>query len=186
MAGKVASKGSPTHAALFRGINVGKAKRVAMEELRKLFEELGCTGVATLINSGNVVYAAPRGKALTAKRIEEAFEARFGFGSRVTLLEAAELAAMVAVNPLEKVTDNPSRLIVAVLKTTEDREKLAHLLDRKWHPDALALSNRAAYVWCPAGSLESPALEEVGKILRDSITTRNWATMCKLHALFQT
>ena len=44
------------HVALIRGINVGHAKRVAMADLRKLFEDLGYREVRTLGNSGNVVF----------------------------------------------------------------------------------------------------------------------------------
>ena len=38
------------HVALLRGINVGKAKRVAMSELRALCEGLGYGDVQTLLN----------------------------------------------------------------------------------------------------------------------------------------
>ncbi|MET0858261.1 MAG: DUF1697 domain-containing protein, partial [Telluria sp.] len=38
--------------ALLRGINVGRAKRIAMADLRTLFEELGFTDVRTVLNSG--------------------------------------------------------------------------------------------------------------------------------------
>ena len=48
--------------ALFRGINVGKAKRIAMADLRKLLESMDYTGVATLLNSGNAVFEAKTGK----------------------------------------------------------------------------------------------------------------------------
>ena len=47
-----------THIALLRGINVGKAKRIAKEELRALLEDLGYTDDVKLINSGNVVFQA--------------------------------------------------------------------------------------------------------------------------------
>ena len=47
------------YVALFRGINVGRAKRVAMADLRTLFEGLGYGDVRTLLNSGNVVFSAP-------------------------------------------------------------------------------------------------------------------------------
>jgi uncharacterized protein (DUF1697 family) len=46
-------------AALIRGINVGRAKRVAMSDLRALAEDLGCSDVRTLLNSGNLVFTAP-------------------------------------------------------------------------------------------------------------------------------
>ena len=46
----------PRYVALFRGINVGKAKRVAMGDLRALLDKLGYTDIATLLNSGNAVF----------------------------------------------------------------------------------------------------------------------------------
>ena len=46
--------------ALWRGINVGKAKRLAMADLKALLAELGATDVATLLNSGNAVFDAPK------------------------------------------------------------------------------------------------------------------------------
>ena len=52
----VARKSKPVmHVALLRGINVGKAKRIAMSDLRALCESLGYGNVKTLLNSGNVV-----------------------------------------------------------------------------------------------------------------------------------
>ena len=45
---------------------------------------------------------------------------------------------------------------------------------------------RVAYLWCPAGQLESPLAAAVGKVLGDAVTARNWTTMTKLHALVGT
>src|SRR5262245_44497169 len=102
--------------ALLRGINVGRAKRVAMADLRALVEGLGYTDVRTLLNSGNVVFTAARGTpAQAAARIEKALTADLGVSARVTVLTAQELADAVAENPLLKVADNDSRLLVAVL-----------------------------------------------------------------------
>ena len=44
--------------ALLRGVNLGGNKKVPMAELRRLVEDLGFTEVSTLLNSGNVVFAA--------------------------------------------------------------------------------------------------------------------------------
>ena len=52
----------PCYLALFRGINVGKARRIAMADLRALLEDLGFTQVKTLLNSGNAVFTAARSK----------------------------------------------------------------------------------------------------------------------------
>lgn len=169
---------------LLRGINVGRAKRVAMADLRALVAELGYGDVRTLLNSGNVVYSAP-GVAPdeAAARIEAAIRARLGITSRVTVLTAAEIAAAVAGNPLGGVADNPSRLFVAVLRDPADRAKLEPLAERDWGREVLALGERVAYLWCPDGSMGSQLPEAVARALGDAVTTRNWATLTKLHAL---
>ena len=53
---------SGCYVALLRGINVGRAKRVAMADLRALFEQLGFGDVRTLLNSGNVGFRARAAK----------------------------------------------------------------------------------------------------------------------------
>ncbi len=95
------------------------------------------------------------------------------------------LATAIDDNPLLDVADNPSRLLVAVPANAADRPRLEPLLEQEWAPEALALGVRAAYLWCPAGVLASRLPEAVGRILDDAVTTRNWKTMLKLHALTQ-
>ena len=171
--------------ALLRGINVGKAKRVAMRDLRDLVGQLGFRDVTTLLNSGNVVFTAPRaGQArAAAARIEQAVTQQLGIRSRVTVLSAADIATIVAENTLGHVADNPSRLLVTVLSHPGDRVKLEPLSKRSWAPSVLAVGSRAAYAWCPDGVLASELTEAMGRILGDGATTRNWGTVTKLHAL---
>ena len=176
---------SATHVALLRGINVGKAKRVSMSDLRAVVEKLGYRGVKTLINSGNVVFAAPgKGGKDHAVRIEKAIEATLGLTSRVTVLTVAELAEAVEKNPLAKVAaTNPSRLLFVVLTNPGDQACLKPLLKQDWGEEALGLGRRVAYCWCPPGILKSNLPEAVGRLLGDAATARNWATMQKLLAL---
>jgi uncharacterized protein (DUF1697 family) len=170
--------------ALLRGINVGRAKRVAMADLRALVEGLGYGDVRTLLNSGNVVFAVTgKAKGDVASRIEKAIETQLGVSSRVTVLTAAELDVIVEENPLLDIADNPSRLLVAVLNDKADRTRLEPLSKEDWAPDALALGQRVAYMWCAGGLLESRLADTVGRVLRDAVTSRNWATILKLHAL---
>src|SRR5690606_717827 len=80
--------------ALFRGINVGKAKRIAMADLRSLLEELGFTDVRTLLNSGNAVYTSDGVPPGTAGRmIEDALPGKLGISSRVSVFTSDELDA---------------------------------------------------------------------------------------------
>ena len=170
--------------ALIRGINVGRAKRVAMADLRALIESLGYADVRTLLNSGNVVFTAPRTTpGAAADRIETALAARLGVSARVTVLTAADLAAAVTDNPLLEVAADPTRLLVAVLREPANRAKLTPLAKQDWTPEAVAVGKRVAYLWCAEGILTSGLAQAVNRALGDAVTARNWATVLKLHAL---
>jgi uncharacterized protein (DUF1697 family) len=170
--------------ALLRGINVGRAKRVAMADLRALVTDLGYRDVRTLLNSGNVVFTGPRADPRDAAScIEKALPTRLGVPARVTVLSAAELAAAVAENPLLEVAADPTRLLIAFLSNPADRPKLEPLVKQDWAPEALAVGTRVAYLWCAEGILASRLSEAVNRALGDAVTTRNWATVLKLHAL---
>lgn len=172
------------HVALLRGINVGTAKRVAMADLRRMLEDLGYTNVRTLLNSGNVVFDGGRAApGRLAAAIEKAMPAALGLSARVFVLTASDLEAVVRENTLGAAAHDPARLLVAFYSEPTDRSRLAPLARRQWKPEALALGSRAAYMWCPNGSLKSRLSAEVGAVLKDATTTRNWATVRKLHAL---
>ena len=175
-----------SYCALLRGINVGKAKRIAMADLRAVVAGLGYTDGQTLLNSGNVVFRAPAGTvpAEAAAQIQAGIAARIGVVARVTVLTAAELAAIIAENPFGlDVAPDPSRLLVSVANTPADLAKLGPLAQQAWGADRLAIGRRAAYIWCSEGILASKLAEAAGKLLRDAATARNWATMLKLGAL---
>lgn len=169
--------------ALLRGINVGKAKRVPMAQLRELFESLGYTQVRTLLNSGNVIFEAPSSS--TAKlraAIEAGIEKRFGFGSATVVITAETLSAVIAANPFAKVAKDPSRYLVAFPLESAHAAACTPLLAESWRPDQLALGAHAAYLWCASGILESKLLAAYMRAAKNSATTRNWATVQKIHA----
>ena len=170
--------------ALLRGINVGRAKRVAMGDLRALVEDLGYSDVHTLLNSGNIVFTAADDSAVnSAARIEEALSTRLGVSAKVIVLTAVELATIVDDNPLGEDNRDPSRLLVAFLGNLESRTLLEPLLEQDWNPEVLVLGVNAAYLWCPDGLLASRMAKAVGHILGKNTTTRNWATVMKIHGL---
>lgn len=173
------------YVALLRGINVGRAKRVAMADLRALVAGLGYTDVRTLLNSGNVVFAGrPAPVERIATEIEGALEREVGVRSRVTVLEAHALRAVVAGNPLPAAVAEPARFLVAFLREPAmAQRRLEPLREREWGGEAFVLGTHAAYLWCATGILESALLDAVGRILGDEVTTRNWTTVTKLEAL---
>jgi uncharacterized protein (DUF1697 family) len=172
------------YVALLRGINVGRAKRVAMADLRALVAESGYGDVKTLLNSGNVVFSGPRAPARdVAARIERALVERTGVSSRTLVLDAAELETVVRENPLAAVADNPSRLLAALLFDPADASRLAPLTRQSWSPGALAVGSRAAYLWCPDGISASPLPDALYGAATHELTMRNWATITKLRSM---
>ena len=174
--------------ALIRGINnIGTTKRVAMADLRAVFEGLGFREVRTLLNSGNVVFSLPgkqRGDPLA--RIEKALASRLKLAASVTLLAADEVATVVRDNPLSRVTTNPSHLLVVVpLAPSGLEERLKPLLKEQWAPEALALGRRVAYLWCANGLAKSPLRIAVERALGRSGTGRNMATLTKVLAVLE-
>jgi len=174
--------------ALLRGINVGRAKRVAMADLRKVLSDMDFSDVRTVLNSGNVVFDCNATDAAgCGSRIEEALVLKLGVPAKVTVLEASELAAIVEENSLQELAVDHSRLVVAVLaKPDEDHAKLEPLAHASWQPEAFALGRLAAYIWCPNGVLASRAAAAMGNALGDAVTSRNWSTISKLHVLANT
>lgn len=170
--------------ALLRGVNVGRAKRVAMADLRKLVEELGCADVRSVLNSGNIVFSADEvDPAAAAAAIEEGLVLKLGVAARVMVIAGDDLAAVLAENSLLPLATDHARLLVFLLPDAAARDALAPLCERDWGEGALALGQRAAYVWCPDGVLDSAAAAALGKQLGDATTSRNWNTLCKLYAL---
>ncbi len=173
-----------THAALLRGINVGKAKRVDMAELRALVEALGYRDARTLLNSGNVVFTAPGVvPADAAARIEGALAERTGISARVIVIGAEALAEAVAANPLAAVATDPARYFVGFVGAPADLRRLAPLAAQEWSPGVLAVGKHAVYLWCPDGFSNSKLVETITRALQGGVTMRNWTTTIKLQAL---
>jgi uncharacterized protein (DUF1697 family) len=172
--------------ALLRGINVGRAKRIGMADLRDLVAKLGHTEVRTLLNSGNVVFRSRRSNAAKlAAEIEKAIKQTCGFTAAVTVVAAKELISIIDENPLLHIAKDPARHLVVFVSDTNSLTPLRPMLKEKWAPDALAITRSAAYLWCATGILESKLNLAFSRKAGTTITARNWATVLKLKAALQ-
>ena len=169
--------------ALLRGVNVGTAKRIAMAELRTLFENLGYRDVCTILNSGNVVFTIPSGATGDhAARIGKAIAERLGVRSRVIVLTRNEVAAALADNPLTSMAEDPSRLLVLAFADPGHTARLAPLQSERWTPEALAVGKRVAYLWCARGIGVSRLWTMVNRAIGDTGTARNVTTLTRILA----
>jgi len=172
------------YVALFRGINVGKAKRIAMADLRELLEGLGYTNVQTLLNSGNAVFSGRAGTpSKMAARIRAAVADELGVDAQVIVKSGQDIAAIFSGNKLGKIATDPSRLLVAMAGDEKALAALATLARQDWGEERVHVGTHAAYIWCAQGILESPALAALLRAIGATGTTRNWATLGKIHAL---
>jgi uncharacterized protein (DUF1697 family) len=170
--------------ALLRGVNVGSANRVPMAELRALLSGLGYARVATLLNSGNAAFSAASGTAARhAQTVAAALAGQLGVDVPVIVKSAGELDAIVAANPIAVEAPEHSRFLVAFTQDAKSLATLASVAPLVAPPEQFVVGSDAAYLLCAAGIHESKAgVALLGKAGRLA-TTRNWATVLKLHAL---
>lgn len=173
-----------TFVALLRGINVGKANRISMAELRALLIAQGYSEVATHLNSGNIVFRAKNGlPSKHAGAISNAIFKKFNLQIPVIVKSAQELAAIIKENPIDASEVDHSQLLVAFVQETSALLGLSSIESLVALPEQFITGNSAAYLHCSAGILESKAAKALLGKAGKATTTRNWATVLKLQAL---
>ena len=169
------------HVALLRGINVGGKNKLPMVELRDTFTGVGCIGVRTYIQSGNVVFdAAPNLVERVPDLVARAISQRFGISTAVIVRSNKELQQIATSNPLDTSGD-PRFLQVAFLKNIPSAEAVAHLDPERSPQDGFAVRGRNVYLHYPNGTARSKLTNEyLAAQLQTASTMRNWRTVLAL------
>ena len=174
---------SVTWVALLRGINVGRAKRITMADLRTMLDSLGYTDVRTHGQSGNAVFVTGR---RSPNSLEEDISTRirgdFGMEVSVLIRPARELASVVDANPFVARGIAPSELHIAFLSAEPARAKVAGIDHDAVLPDEFAFGNRVIYERLPNGVM-GMTLPDWERALGVRVTRRNWNTTTKLRDL---
>ena len=169
------------YALLLRGVNVGTKNSLPMKTLRALLEDVGCTDVRTLLQSGNAVFATTRSAADVTKAIEAALARTMGRPIATTLRTARQLQAIVDDNPFPRMTGTPSNLCVTFLSIAPTSAEVAALHAADFGPERFHVSGKEIYTWHPAGQGRSPLAAALDKLkLRGAVTRRNWNTVLGL------
>jgi uncharacterized protein (DUF1697 family) len=173
-------------AIFLRGINVGAHNRIGMADLRELLDEQGFEGIRTHLQSGNAVLRAKKSPAVVQRAVSAAIHDRFGLEIEVIARTAAELAAVVAADPLGSVATDPSRHFVAFL-SAKPRAAVVRALEEDDHgSEQLVVKGREIYVWCPEGLRDSRVMKTLTpKRLGVAPTVRNWNTVTKVLELVE-
>jgi uncharacterized protein (DUF1697 family) len=171
---------------LLRGINVGRAKRVGMADLRALLEEAGFEDVRTLLQSGNVVLESDHAAGAVGRTVEQTIQQHLGLTVGTVVRTAGEVRAVIDSDPLGDVVDDAARYVVAFMASAPgaDLEELMGSVDAR--DDRFVIRGRELFLWCPHGQLDSPLATALGKVTGGPVTTsRNWNTVRKLGALLE-
>ena len=178
----------PIYIAMLRGINVGAHKRIKMEQLRASFEALGFEQVRTYIQSGNVVFKAPKiSPSALSKRIEERILKDSGFQASVVSRTVEEMARTIANNPFLKDTGiDQEKLHVTFLSEAPAPAALSKLAALTAAPDQCSCLGKEVYLYLPNGTSESSLMKtSLDRVLSVVATTRNWRTVNTIHQMCQ-
>ena len=170
------------YVALLKGINVGRHKQIAMDDLRRLLADAGLTDVRTHLRSGNAVFSSSDGRAdALAAMIEQRIAEVLGLSVPCLVRSREEIDSVVAGNPIAGIATDGSRFMAHFLSAPPDPYLLAvhdpRLLDR----GRIELGDRVIYQWCPDGLLAAPPAGTLAeRQLGVTVTTRNWNTVTRL------
>ena len=127
---------------MLRGVNVGGNHIIRMAELRDLCCELGLIEPETLVQSGNIVFRAPKlSAAKVAAAVSDGIHRKLGFRPETVVRTVDELQSTIARNPFAHRMDeiNTSKLLVLFFSrepaslpafTTQTNEEL-HLIGKE-------------------------------------------------------
>lgn len=173
--------GVATWIVLLRGINVGGANRLAMADLRELMTRLGHSGVATYIQSGNVVVTSSRSdRATLAAEIRDGIHASFEMAVTAVLRTPDELRAALAANPFTTEPDG-TKVLITFLSDVPSPDDVARLEAERFVPDRFELLGSELFGHYPNGAGRSKmTLDYFEKRLKVRGTARNLNTVGKL------
>jgi uncharacterized protein (DUF1697 family) len=165
-------------------VNVGGNNRVPMAWLREAANDAGFTGVATYLQSGNLVLTS--GASAQAVRDQVAGLIRDGLGLdiEVAVRSRAELSKVIERNPMPEHLDEPSRLHVSFLTGKPDPKGLGAIDAEAFAPDRFIVEGSEIYLWFPEGAGRSKlAALPWRKRIGVAGTARNWRTVLAVRDL---
>jgi uncharacterized protein (DUF1697 family) len=171
--------------ALLRGINVGGNNKVEMKRLKILFETLGFTGVATYINSGNVVFEGGEKPTIELEKlIENGIETEFGFGVRTIVKTARQMEIICQKIPVDWTNDTEQKTDVLFLWPEVDSLNVIQEIVQNPEVDALIYIEGAVIWHIDRADYRLSKMDKfIGTKIYKNMTARNVNTVRKLHNL---
>lgn len=168
--------------AFLRAINVGN-RRVKMDRLCALFEDLGFSNVSTFIASGNVIFEAGRGKPTALEhQIDGGLADALGYEVVTFLRTPAQLGGIIsnATSLLDEPKKN-ERLYIALLRSPPAAAARSKITGLSTDKDELAIKGRELYWLIHGGLMDSHySMADMEKTLGQPTTMRSLTTIRRL------
>jgi uncharacterized protein (DUF1697 family) len=170
---------------MLRGINVGRTKRVKMDELREIYKSLDFKDIKTYIQSGNVIFKFKNIDPNELKiKIENKLRESLGFDLAVVIRTKEELEKIINENPIKKedinhtyitfLSNSPSEILLNDIKINIDSK----IKDTK---DKIIIHPKEVYLFLFGGYGRTKFNNNFfEKELKVTSTTRNLKTVKKL------
>lgn len=176
--------------ALLRGINVGGHKIIPMIQLKSIFESGGFKNVVTYIQSGNVLFdSAVSDSGKLRLKIEAMLKQSLGYDVRVLIRTMDEMKKIVAKNPFTGGhAEGKTKFYVTFLEAAPSKEQKDKIMEFQTDGFSIVVHRTEIYSLLDAkfsGNNTPFSNTAIEKILDQSTTTRNWATVSKLLAMSQ-
>ena len=178
----------PRYIAFLRGINLGN-RRIKMDVLRDLFEDMKFTDLATFIASGNVLFSSKiTDDAKLAQKIADHLQGALGYSVDTFVRTHAEVAAIAALRPFPKADlENAANTVhVGFLAEPLSAAPARGLVACRTDVDELQVAGREYYWLCRIKSHESTvwASRTLRALKLPSSSMRNLTTIRKLAEQF--
>jgi uncharacterized protein (DUF1697 family) len=168
------------YVAFLRAVNVG-GRRVSMDRLRALFEELGFAEVSTYIASGNLVFDATGPAAGLERAIEAKLGEALGFGVTTFLRRASEVRHAASVKPFGEVPAGKTHMVAFLRRKPTAAERKA-IEERSTPSDSLVVDGREIHWLIDGRMMDSELKPKDWDVLGQPTTTRNTTMLAKLAA----
>ncbi len=169
----------PRFVAFLRGINVGGNKKVEMAKLKTVMEKAGFAEVKTLLNTGNVIFEAPKA---SEAALEALLEKAFGFAIPVILRPASAIEALAKVDPFKDITVNENTRLYITFLSEKPKSKTPPATDRVFRIVKVTDGEVVSVLQLDTKNRTPEAMAVLEKTYGKKVTTRNWNTVLKLLA----
>ena len=165
------------YAVFLRAINVGRANRIRMEELRGLCAGLGFAGVRTHVQTGNLVFESGLDPESVAATLEAALTAHGLKNVSAMVRTRAELATVVAACPFDDYPADVYRRYVTFFRDGFDRA------DVSGQQGVVGVLEREVLTVVPIAAPPGQDINGLGRLIKVPGTTRYWNVASDVLAL---